>query len=178
MVLLMTSGIMRPGFIFVALIILCLGCQKKSKDTATPDGNPSGIHTLEGSDAEMNKAIEAARSSLSEFEQAIRSNNAHYELFALKVMFPDEVGGFEHLWITDIFLEDQQYHGFVGNEPQYTLAVEVGQEVTIDPEEISDWMYVESGTLRGGYTLRVLRNRLSPEERAEFDRGLGFTIED
>ena len=173
----MTHG-MRHTSMLVTLMILCLACQQKVKDTTTSAANASDIQTLEGSDAEMNKAIESARSSLNKFEEAMRSNDPRYDLFALKVMFPDQVGGSEHIWITDLVLENGQYRGLVGNEPQYTILVEAGQEVTVDPEKISDWMYVEDGKLRGGYTLRVLRGRMSPHERAEFDRSFGITIDE
>ena len=37
-------------------------------------------------------------------------------------------------------------------------------------------MYVDHGVLVGGYTIRVLRDRLSGVERAEFDRNLPFKI--
>ena len=174
----MVPYIMRQTFIIVALMILSLGCQQKQKEASTPAGNASGVQTLEESDAEMNEAIEAARSSLSQFEEAMLSNNPQYDMFALKVMFPDQVGGSEHIWITDLILENGQYRGLVGNEPRYTIIVEAGQEVTVDSEKISDWMYVEDGKLRGGYTLRVLRNRMSSHERAEFDRSLGISIDE
>lgn len=169
---------MPHRFLIIVLMILTLGCQQKSKDATTSAGSASGVQTLEASDVEMNKAIEAARSSLPQFEEAMRSNNPQYDLFALKVVFPDQVRGYEHIWITDLILENGQYRGLVGNEPQYTIVVEVGQEITVDTEKISDWMYVEDGKLRGGYTLRVLRNRMSPHERSEFDRSLGIIIED
>ena len=38
-------------------------------------------------------------------------------------------------------------------------------------------MYVDHGKLVGGYTLRVLRDGLSPAERAEFDRSIPFKID-
>jgi uncharacterized protein YegJ (DUF2314 family) len=44
-------------------------------------------------------------------------------------------------------------------------------------ERISDWMYVHEGRLVGGYTIRVMRDRLSPAERLRFDQGLPFKIE-
>jgi uncharacterized protein YegJ (DUF2314 family) len=56
--------------------------------------------------------------------------------------------------------------------------VEAGEEVRVDPEKISDWMYVDNGVLRGGFTLRVLRSRMSPQEREQFDSEIGFGIED
>jgi len=38
-------------------------------------------------------------------------------------------------------------------------------------------MYVDSGRLVGGYTIRVMRAQMSPEERAAFDAEMPFRIE-
>ncbi len=54
--------------------------------------------------------------------------------------------------------------------------VSLGNSLVLGPSEISDWMIVENNTLVGGYTIRVLRNRLSAEDRKKFDQSLPFTI--
>jgi uncharacterized protein YegJ (DUF2314 family) len=43
--------------------------------------------------------------------------------------------------------------------------------------DLSDWMYLEDNRLVGGYTLRVLRDSVSPEARARMDSQLPFRIE-
>ena len=43
------------------------------------------------------------------------------------------------------------------------------QWVSFDPDDITDWMYIEDGRLIGGYTTRLLRERMSPEERKQLD---------
>lgn len=35
-------------------------------------------------------------------------------------------------------------------------------------EQISDWMFVQNGKLVGGYTSKVLRNRMSAQQRRQF----------
>jgi len=39
----------------------------------------------------------------------------------------------------------------------------MGDRVSVDPDEISDWAFVQSGRLIGGYTIRVLYSELSPQ---------------
>jgi len=39
-------------------------------------------------------------------------------------------------------------------------------------------MYLSDGVLKGGYTIRVLRNQLSAKEKKDFDENVGFIIED
>ena len=39
-------------------------------------------------------------------------------------------------------------------------------------------MYIDNQKLRGGYTLRVLRNRMTETERKQFDADSGLIIEE
>ena len=55
--------------------------------------------------------------------------------------------------------------------------VQLGQRVTLAPREVSDWMFLKNGKLMGGYTTRVLYARLSPEDKALFDKEADFKIE-
>jgi len=55
--------------------------------------------------------------------------------------------------------------------------VKLGQVVTVAPRDITDWMFVKSGQLIGGYTTRVLYARLSPQDRAIFNKEADFKIE-
>ncbi len=38
-------------------------------------------------------------------------------------------------------------------------------------------MYIENGKLFGGYTIKVLRNRMTEEERKQFDAESGMQID-
>jgi uncharacterized protein YegJ (DUF2314 family) len=47
---------------------------------------------------------------------------------------------------------------------------------SVNTNEISDWLYIDSGKLVGGYTVRAHYNELSPEQKQEFDRAADFKI--
>ena len=55
--------------------------------------------------------------------------------------------------------------------------VHLGQRVSVAPQDVTDWMFLKDGKLIGGYTTRVLYARLSPEDKAEFDKRAEFKIE-
>jgi len=74
--------------------------------------------------------------------------------------------------------DGKSYRGTVNNEPQLTKVVKYGDQVTIDPQRISDWMYLDKGVLKGGYTIRVMKKNLSEEEKKAFDQEVGFIMED
>lgn len=163
--------------VLIAMAFL-VGCGKRDEKSPAMKRGSQETFILEGTDAEMNDAIREARSTLDEFTAAFRLRQVDHSGYALKVMYPDQVGGHEHVWITDLSLEDGVFSGIVGNVPEYTIEVEAGQYVTVNPEAISDWMYLDGGVLRGGYTLRVLYNRMSPGLRKEFETNSGFVIEE
>ena len=96
--------------------------------------------------------------------------------FSVKMAFTDG-GGTEHIWLAPVTYDGTSFRGTVNNEPQIVRSVKMGQKVTVAPAQISDWMYVENRKLVGGQTLRVMRDALSPAERADFDKGLPFRVE-
>ncbi|MFN8443120.1 MAG: DUF2314 domain-containing protein [Caldilineaceae bacterium] len=81
------------------------------------------------------------------------------------------------MWLIDISYQDGKFTGKIGNEPVYRKDLKLGDEVTVPISSITDWMIIEDGKLIGGYTIRVLRNRMSETEREAFDKDLDFIIE-
>jgi len=57
---------------------------------------------------------------------------------------------------------------------QIVVDLKIGDEVSFPPAELTDWMYMEDGKIIGGYTIRVLRKRMSAKEGADFDANLQF----
>jgi uncharacterized protein YegJ (DUF2314 family) len=62
--------------------------------------------------------------------------------------------------------------------PESTTDVKIGDKIQILNDNISDWMYVDNQKLRGGFTIRVLRKRMTESERKQFDAENGLIIED
>ena len=43
---------------------------------------------------------------------------------------------------------------------------------------ISDWIIVDRGKLAGGYAIRMMRDRMSAEEREQFGKDFGVVVDD
>lgn len=142
--------------------------------TSKPDG-PGVVH-VGGDDPEMNKAMQRARDSIAEYIIRLQTPPPTQSYLGLKARF-EEGDRVEHIWISGVQYKNKMFVGTVGNEPVDVTSVRFGDPVTVPVERVSDWMAVDSGRLVGGYTLRLLRKRMSPEERAEFDSSTGFRIE-
>ena len=160
---------MRHQQIIIAVFVLVVaGCNKKppvDKVTYVADDDP-----------QMNAAMEKARTSVNKFVAALRSPKPGQSGFAVKMAFVDS-NGTEHMWLSPVSYDGKSFHGTVNNEPEKVKSVKIGQKVSVEPSKISDWMYVENRKLVGGYTLRVLRDKMSPAERVDFDKSVPFVVD-
>lgn len=138
----------------------------------------ANTYSVTEEDTSMNSAISKAIGSLDKFDRALKSGNTSYTDFAVKKRYRTPNGGAEHMWIVGIKLENEYYKGFVNNDAEKTTEVKYGDTVIVRKDEITDWMYLDKNVLRGGYTIREIRNRLSKDERVKIDKDLGFKIED
>jgi uncharacterized protein YegJ (DUF2314 family) len=154
--------------IAAALGVLAAGCGKTQPEDRYTHVSPD--------DARMNAAIEQARSSVDIFIAAIQSPKPGQSAFSVKTPVSDGQH-IEHFWLMPVTYDGTKFEGVIANEPFDVTNVKLGQRMTVERSQISDWMFVENGKLVGGYTLRILRSTLPPEERAEFDKSLPYVID-
>ncbi len=156
------------------LVLLTLtACQ----NTSTPPGEEGNIYNTTDEDKEMNEAILTARNTLHQLDTVLASGNYDEESASLKVKF-DAPGGGEHMWVGFVMKKDGVYSGIVANEAELTKEVKMGDSIAIDPANITDWKYSDNGVLRGGYTIRLIRKRMTKEERTQLDKELPYKVED
>ena len=155
---------------FLTFALTC--CAQTNTDKTVREGEPD-VYNVDDTDAAMNDAIKKANKTLEHFEKAIASKKPEYEYFSIKQRFETANGG-EHIWIQDIQFKNGNYMGIVGNEPVSTSEVQLGQTITIDRSKISDWLYFDNGIVQGAYTIKVLRDQMTEEERAIFDSETGL----
>lgn len=161
-------------FVCTISLFLITACNTNTRTKTEREGEPD-IYNTELNDREMNQAMADAKASFPVFEKAIQAYNENYSGFALKVPFAFD-GGTEHIWVGEIVYVENLYIGIVNNVPEYTREVSLGDTIPVDPTGISDWMYLDGDTLRGGYTIRVIRNGLPEVEKKDFDSETGFII--
>jgi len=155
---------MRRFAIPVLVLAVFMGCKKGSVKNVSAD------------DSQMNAAIANARGSVNSFIAALQAPNPNRMDFGIKMAFTQGQHT-EHMWLDDVTYDGKRFHGILKNQPEKVRNVRYGQRVFVAPSQISDWMYVENGKLVGGYTIRVLRDAMSPRERAEFDKSVSFRFD-
>jgi uncharacterized protein YegJ (DUF2314 family) len=170
------TPLMRKPFIFLLAISFTLSfCRIKESKSADNDTEPD-LYSVSEDDAEMNTAIQTAKQTLNTFDSALQSKNSSYYFFALKARFDVEQGT-EHIWLADVIRKDGQYKGVIDNIPKSIRGIRSGDTITLDTGRVTDWMFLENGKLRGGYTIRVVRRHMTQKEREAFDNENGITVE-
>ena len=159
---------MLQKLIFLLCLLMC-AC-------APPPVIPPTI-TISAADADLEAAIAEARDSLDTVITKISTSGTDRTFVALKVRFrpPDELP--QDIWVDDVTYTNGIFRGNVGDDIP-ALKLEMGETVSVDQDDILDWMIVEDGKLVGGYTIRLAVQRMSPEERERFLETLDYSIED
>lgn len=140
-------------------------------------------------DAEMQAA---AASALRDFRFFWRELTWEYrrivpglELAAVKMTFWDgegtpapDSGEIEYMWVDEVDCDGLRIYGSLLNAPHHLQSVEQGDEVDLPLERLTDWMYVRNGRVCGGFTVNLIRRRMSASEREAHDRAWGFDFGD
>jgi uncharacterized protein YegJ (DUF2314 family) len=166
---------MRQSIFIISFVILTSSCDSSKMGKTEREGEPN-IYSTPSDDKEMNEVISKAKNTLDQFDKALLSNKFDTSTFALKVKFPTETGA-EHIWATNIKIENTSYYGIVDNLPNTTTQVKLGERIKLNKNDITDWMYSDNGTLSGGYTIKLIRNRMTEDERKKFDKEFPFKID-
>lgn len=147
----------------------------------------SPVYKSPGDDPEMEQAAARARQTFRFFWREMAWERRRIipglELAAVKGSFadPPEVraqnpGGLEveHMWLMGVDFDGRRIHGTLINAPLSLKTFHEGDEVSISGKQLCDWMYVVQGKVYGGFTVDLLRSRMSSRERKQHDQAWGF----
>jgi uncharacterized protein YegJ (DUF2314 family) len=158
------------------LIATAAGVPRVSQAGQDKKGKAPDLVFVDEKDKEMNAAMEKARKSVDDFIKAFQKPKKGQSDFGIKVGITDGKQ-VEHFWVAVTKFDGKQFEGTINNEPALVKTIKEGEAVTVEKGKISDWMFVENKKLVGGYTVRVLRNRLTPEERKALDESIPYKID-
>lgn len=147
----------------------------------------SPLFRFKGDDSAMEQAAERARSTFKYFWREMSWENRRIipglELAAVKATFrdppdlkseaPDALEA-EHMWLMEVEFDGKHIKATLSNNPHSLNSVKAGDRVTIGMEQLCDWMYVISGNVYGGFTVDLMRSRMSKIERMAHDNAWGF----
>jgi uncharacterized protein YegJ (DUF2314 family) len=137
-----------------------------------------GVIPVGSGDPEMDAAIQQARDSLPRFMEMLTSPAPGQTCFGLKARFPVQgaAGEHEHIWLSDVRQLEDHFAARIANHPQRLDYLQLYDLITVYPDDVTDWIIIQNGELLGGYTVRVLRDRMSARERQQLEARAGVTI--
>ncbi|HPJ15757.1 MAG TPA: DUF2314 domain-containing protein [Spirochaetota bacterium] len=142
-------------FLLTAATLTLSGCNKFESIFSNKDG----IVSVQSDDQEMNQIIKNARDTTDQFLKAMKNPADDESNFIVKYPFKTDEGSeleIEHMWITDITIENNIYYGILNNEPVYIKDLKLGDKVKFDIKMISDWMYYKGDKIIGGKSVKYL----------------------
>lgn len=120
----------------------------------------------------MLRAIREAQSTFPDFVLAMEEESRRvvpaFEQALVKYAFSATKKGVqvEHIFLSNISKKNGTLWGTVAGTPLYTSEVKEGERVEIDPQRVSDWLYVVNGVGVGGSTFKLMWSRFSEQEKA------------
>lgn len=151
----------------------------------------SNLYKNQGEDPEMEEASAKARKTFGFFWRELSWERRRIipglGIAALKVAFSDppemrsndpDALETEHMWLGDIDFDGKEVSGTLMNEPHSLRSVSEGDTVKFGPKRINDWMYAIEDRVYGGFTVNLIRGRMSASERKQHDNAWGMEFGD
>ena len=105
-------------------------------------------------DAALAAAAAEAQERLPEFVIAFEQKRKGQN-FAVKKGFEFD-GKIEHMWV-EVKSIDSAIHGVLANDPKVIRSMKSGDAVTVQTDEVEDWIYTNGKENIGGFQAKVLR---------------------
>jgi uncharacterized protein YegJ (DUF2314 family) len=149
----------------------------------------SQVFMFDNSDPEMQAAYARARDTFRLFWREVAWDRRRIipalNLAAVKAPFSDpktrgakgepEV---EHMWLTDVDYDGEMVSGELVNAPNKLKTIKQGDTLSVPVGGLSDWMYVLNDIVFGGFSVNLLRARMSAKERKNHDAAWGLSFGD
>src|SRR5689334_13269987 len=155
-----------------ACFLLC-GCQVSVDHAAGTvvkrEDHPDVVY-FDDADEGMNAAMAQGRATLNDFIDEL-AQPAPTAKYGVKARF-DQGSRSEFIWLDHVRYAEGVFEGTVGNEG-VDVPVHIDQRVSVPRDRIVDWLVVQNGRFRGGYTVRFMRDHATPQERQRMDEQFG-----
>jgi len=155
------------GFILLCAVLL-FSCEKSSEP---PEVTVMPVYQ---DDMEIARIAEDARSTLPVFFRYLNRTSAGKDCYVKCAFLADEDSGVdrEQIWLTGIQFRNGRYFGVLASAPRYLSGMKKGDRVIFDIDAITDWMYIRSGKITGGESIKYLLEKIPEDQRNDREREL------
>ncbi len=163
----------------LTLLIALASCMDRPGYVKKEANGGDPIYSVNDDDAAMDAAMAKAVQTFPDFLKAFAAQDTSNSEYTVKYRFFYGPGGdgVEHMWLSDLHYKNDKLFGLLNNSPARVVRHEEGDTIEIKMDMVSDWMYVRDGNMIGGYTMHVLYDKMTAEEKKEFASQMPFKIE-
>jgi uncharacterized protein YegJ (DUF2314 family) len=136
-----------------------------SAQTTTQKARSDQVFMIKTGDPEMMAARQKARATLPEFLKIASAPRSGMRNFTVKIGIVDG-GQHEFFWIAPFKHDGTRFTGQIDNTPRMVKNVTKNQTITFDINDITDWMYVDNGKMKGNFSACVLLKK-EPKDQAD-----------
>lgn len=156
--------------ILLSAVVACaLASNPAAAQSPTEKAERDEISIVGDNDPAMAAAMRKARATLADFLTLAAAPKPNMDTFAVKVAIR-EGNDAEYFWIAPFTNNNGRFSGEINNRPRMVHTVTLGQTITFGENDIVDWMYLDSGKMKGNYTACALLKSASPREVEEFKK--------
>ena len=143
----------------------------------------SPVFFADNEDPLMQRAIKRARQTFRFFWREMAWEQKRIvpglELACVKVAFwdppePTEDSPAEQMWVSDVDCDGKRITGTLINPPNWLTSVSEGDDIDIELNRITDWMYAINNQVYGAFTVNVIRSQMEPRDRNTHDQAWGL----
>lgn len=136
-----------------------------------PELDPGIKKTFFSRDAAIEKASISARNTLDYFIRLVDEHGSG-AFPCVKTHVTDGEANM-NMWLAVDRVQDDSFVASFFEVPTDFRNIKVRDEFMIRRDEVQDWMANLGGTLHGGFSLRIQRERMSESEKESFDQHIG-----
>ena len=129
---------------------------------------------IDEADPEFGRIARDAQETLPEFRALLRLPGEANALVAVKARLAAGAAAAD-AWLMVIQQNRAGFATALIEVPPELAGAEVGDKHQVDAADVLDWMYNMGGILHGGFSLRLQRARLAPDQWPWFDERIGVT---
>jgi uncharacterized protein YegJ (DUF2314 family) len=125
--------------------------------SALEQSRPDPVVMVHGDDEELEAAVAEARRHWPEFVTAFEKRRPR-QGFAVKMPFHEDEK-VEYMWVEVSKLDGNKIHGTLVSEPGMVSNLKLNDAVSVDLEDLNDWIFSDGKEMVGGFTSKVLERR-------------------
>jgi hypothetical protein len=160
----------------VATAFAFLACVAKAESQYDKPQPQPLFMSMSDKDPKLMASVEGAQRSLPEFRKLLNTVASDINIPMVKSHFTDGKPKSKGVWLW-LIVKEAKETGFVAEvfeAPPEFPSLKKGSRHWVANGLVADWMIVEdAGTLHGGYSIRLQRERVPEAERASFDKYVG-----